>query len=517
MPLASGQGLSLLSLSFFRVGPSQENPRARAPALPSRLEWLYLVVGLSLVYRYRWLFDDSFIYYRYVDNLLFLDAGLTYNAGEFVEGYTSPLHCLVLIALRALRLPYPAISLGMGLFLFTGFWLLLVHLNRALAGGSARSKALNFPLAFLATNYSLTSFFTSGNEGALLHVVAAATALFLVRPDSRWLAALVATSPLARPELAVSLALTIVFVCWQRRRLPGSLLLFSGLFNGGWLLFRVYYYADFLPNTYYLKHGSNVEAGLRYLRDTTDPYHVAAILLLFLGLLAYLATRRARAPAGARGPLQLAPRAAMLLAALSITAYVVRTGGSAMHYYYLAAPLTFTLCALGGLLEAAVATLRRSYPSANTDRLATVSMIGLTLLLLSWYPSNLTEHPILGSARMRSASSPTVITDPAFWRSRERTESVDWPRIADMREFAPALRARGYSQWTTSGWCHVVYKRFDKRSVHAYGLTNGVLARVDLPERQRGHKPGLRELADQIAGASNAGQSMSAEACTAPP
>ena len=39
---------------------------------PSALEWIYLIVGLVLVYRYRWLFDDSFVYYRYVDNLLFL-------------------------------------------------------------------------------------------------------------------------------------------------------------------------------------------------------------------------------------------------------------------------------------------------------------------------------------------------------------------------------------------------------------------------------------------------------------
>lgn len=480
---------------------SREDSSRGAPVLPSALEWLYLIAGLFLVFRYRWLFDDSFIYYRYVDNLLFLDAGLTYNAGEFVEGYTSPLHCLILLVLRAARLSYPAISLGMGLVLFTLFCFLLVRLNRALTGGAARSLALNFPLAFLATNYSATSFFTSGNEAALLHVVAAANALLLVRPGSRWLAALVATSPLVRPELSLSLALTIAFISWRNRRLPTLLVSLSGLFNGCWLLFRVYYYADFLPNTFYLKHGSNLQAGLRYLVDTTGPYHIGAILVSFLCLGAFLATRQGREENGQLVRLELAPRVAMLVIAAAITAYVVHSGGSSMHYYYLAAPLTLMLCAFGGLLEAGVAEIRRSAPSPHIARLASVLMFCLTLLLVSWYPPNLTRHPVTGEARMRKPPSQMVITDPAFWRNRGswRREALGgWPTIADMREFAPELRTRGYREWIRSGSCSTMYTRFRKRSVHKYGLTDGILARVDVPESMRGHKPRLQRLADDI-------------------
>ena len=75
-------------------------------ARPVLHEWLLLAVGLFLVFRYRWLLDDAFIYFRYVDNLLFLNAGLVFNAGEFVEGFSSPLHAMLLIALRALHLDW---------------------------------------------------------------------------------------------------------------------------------------------------------------------------------------------------------------------------------------------------------------------------------------------------------------------------------------------------------------------------------------------------------------------------
>ena len=54
------------------------------------IEWSCLFLGLLLIFRYRWLIDDSFIYFRYIDNFLFLKIGLVYNQGEFVEGFSSP-------------------------------------------------------------------------------------------------------------------------------------------------------------------------------------------------------------------------------------------------------------------------------------------------------------------------------------------------------------------------------------------------------------------------------------------
>ena len=83
---------------------------------------MLLVAGLGLVIRYRWLFDDAFVYFRYVDHWLFLDSGLVSNRGEYVEGFSSPLHCLLLAALRATELSYPTLVtlLGCAAFLASG-------------------------------------------------------------------------------------------------------------------------------------------------------------------------------------------------------------------------------------------------------------------------------------------------------------------------------------------------------------------------------------------------------------
>ncbi len=70
------------------------------------LEWLCLAVGTALVLRYAWLMDDAYIYFRYVDNAVFLGHGLVYNAGEHVEGFSSPLWTLLLLALRTSGLDY---------------------------------------------------------------------------------------------------------------------------------------------------------------------------------------------------------------------------------------------------------------------------------------------------------------------------------------------------------------------------------------------------------------------------
>ena len=106
----------------------------------THLEWLCLGCGIVLTLRYRWLLDDAFIYYRYVDNLLFLDIGLVYNQGEYVEGFSSPGWLLILSAFRALHVDYWLLTQILGCGAFTLFWWLLCLLNREL---SPPGKTLN--------------------------------------------------------------------------------------------------------------------------------------------------------------------------------------------------------------------------------------------------------------------------------------------------------------------------------------------------------------------------------------
>ncbi|MFQ5767079.1 MAG: hypothetical protein ACE5ID_03740 [Acidobacteriota bacterium] len=453
-----------------------------------------MAAGLGLVFRYRWIFDDSFVYFRYIDNLLFLKIGLVFNAGEFVEGYTSPLQCLLLMAWRTLHLSYPVIVAASGFCSFVLFWYLLVALNRAFRPETTWKTALNFPLCFLAANYSVASFFTAGNETALVHVVAAANALFILRPRSRLAAILVAASPLARPELAATLLVTFIIVWVRRRRFPGLLAGAALLFNGGWLAFRIVYYADLLPNSFYLKEGTHLDWGRRYLLDLAQPYHLGTVLLVFAVLLVVLAAKARRGGSAAIQDLKPGSRAAILLLAGTVAAYVVRTGGSAMHYYYLAAPFVLVICSLGGLLEAAADRL----PAWNGPVPRFAAMMALFLLLGSFYPENLSRHPITRRERMVEKPSPSVLTDPSYFRHLRAFQEAAWPAIPDLVETGRILRKEGYRQWSGTGRCAYAYRHPAVRCIQRFGLTDGILARVDTPEQKRGHKRGLKQLSRDI-------------------
>ena len=125
---------------------------------PSPFEWLCLLAGCLLVVQYAWLLDDAFVYFRYVDNLLFLGLGLVYNAGEYVEGYSSPLWILLLIAARSSEIGYWLLIRVVGVACFVVFWALTVDLNRRLSPRTA--TIVNFPLVSLAFNYGLLCYFT---------------------------------------------------------------------------------------------------------------------------------------------------------------------------------------------------------------------------------------------------------------------------------------------------------------------------------------------------------------------
>lgn len=454
--------------------------RASVP-VPSAVEVLYLALGLALVWRYRWMFDDSFVYFRYADNALFLGTGLDYNAGEHVEGYSSPLHMLALLALRALELPWTAIVPALGLAAFAAFWWTAIAVHRALAPGATGSKGddtprLNLPLGVVAASYSATSFFTAGNEGPWLHLFAALTALALLRPESRVATLAVAALPLVRIELAVALVGVVVVRRFVQSRPILPLVALALAVNGAWLCYRVAAYADVVPNTFHLKVGAELEgrspltAGLHYLVDATAAYLTLPLIAVGVAVAALRGSR-------------VDERAAVLAVALATAAPVVATGGSSMHYYYLAFPLTLALLALGGLVDLA--------PTRGLRATIALGVVGWTL---GAYPAKLDRHPITRAEAQVDLPSEVTMTDPSFFRQRPELDAP-WPTPDEMRAFRSELARDGYRSWTDSPWCNAIHANFRVRSVHPYGLTDPVLSRVVTPEVKRGHKPGLAALA----------------------
>ncbi|RIL05499.1 MAG: hypothetical protein DCC71_10070 [Proteobacteria bacterium] len=484
-----------------------------APAAAPRItpaEWLCLVAGALLCAIYAWILDDGYVYFKYVDNWVLLGRGLVYNPGEYAEGFTSPAWLLLLAGLRWLGLDYWLAVRAIALLAFVAFWIGAVAVGRRLAPDA--TPRWNLPLVLLCFSYPVLSYFSSGTESPLVQLAAVAYALCLLRPG--WWPAEIAVglSPLVRPELALASFVVIAWLAWSRRRVPWVLVATGAATSGGWLLFRALYYADLFPTTYYLKAEANPAQGWRYLHDTLAPYHLYGWLAL--GGVGLFAVRRARAEPDADS----AARLAMLAAAASIALYVAWIGGDARHYRYLAFPVCLALLAFAGIAEHAVRRARVSVSRASVA----IAAAALALWTASLHPRQLDGAPLarmalpgpLRDVRARLFGRPDAgqarivdkIADAAMHRSHhptlpalspwKRGDAIDLRAAYAGRAAAPPFRVNA----ATICWDH--YARFDEWSIHGFGLTDAVLARVRVPaspDDRPGHTMRLPALAQDLA------------------
>lgn len=321
-----------------------------------------LVVGLYRAWALRWACDDAYISYRYADNLV-AGHGLVWNAGERVEGFTNLLWTLLLAAASALDLDLVWTSevLGVaslavvvlaswrlaarwssvGVVIPVAAWLLLLMEDVLVwtTGGLETMTA-----AALATVMALLLFggeHTSAKRELAAGVVGALLAL--TRADGALLSGVMALGyvvvrwPGVRPAL------------WHAARTMGPILAAVV----GNVVFRVAYYGDWLPNTYYAKSAdvSYWDQGFWYVALLAARNHVL-IWLVIIALGMEVVERRAAKRGIVLGG-EPADRASAVLAVtgLAFVMYVARSGGDFMFARRLIPVLPLFLLAFGRLLE----------------------------------------------------------------------------------------------------------------------------------------------------------------------
>ena len=362
--------------------------------------------------------------------------------------------------------------------------------NRRLSPSGA--PTVNLPLLWLSFHYGALCYFTSGTEGPLVQLAAVATALFVIDPTSRRWQGVLALLPLVRPELALATAGGALWLWSQERRFPVFLVGTAAAISGGWILFRILYYADLFPNTFHLKNLSDPGQGLAYLGDALLPYHFPVLAAAALALLVLLARRGLAS--------RLPERAFLLAVAVAISLWVVRIGGDARHYRYLAYPVCLSTCALAGVAEAAIATWirrhRRVWASLTAVAIAALAAVGA--------PRQTDGHPIL---LREGPSTADGIDDAAHYRNHWGLPTLDPWSSEDPIETRPpraeirrALSARGYGRTKVGYVCWQLYRDSGRRAIHSLGLTEPFLARVDAPADRPGHKWRLIGLARDLAG-----------------
>ncbi len=334
--------------------------------------------------RLTWLCDDAFISFRYADHFA-RGHGLVFNVGERVEGYTNFLWTVLLGLGSWAGLAPEALSGLLSLAAFAGLLGLLYRTSITLHRDLGRPQPwLSVGLAGIALHEHHRIWATSGLETTLFTLLVTGTVIAAVeaRSDKHWLVvgALGALATLTRPEGALIYALAWASAAIgggaSARRglaaaLPGVLLV------GPWVVWKLTFYGDLLPNTFYAKDAGEGQwaEGAAYVGLYLTTY---LALLPALGALAlWTLRRRAGSGVGWAGP-----RAPLLLAAVTCAwlLHVCRVGGDFMFARFLIPVTPLWLVAL----DRGIAAL----PTRTGVSIAAALLIGMGL---STPPSGLLE------------------------------------------------------------------------------------------------------------------------------
>ncbi len=208
--------------------------------------------------------DDAYISFRYVRSLV--DGhGLVFNRGEYVEGYTNFLWVLELAALWMVGWHPVDASVALSLLATVGTGIFLVLIALRTPHHEWRWPIAWMALALWVSNRSVAVWATSGLETRQFTFFLVAAAWAIARWREGWRFVAIASLWLGLAEYTRPEALMIgpLMLGWygldalregrlDRRGVLAAALPFGGLVLSQ-LLFRIVYYGEILPNTYYAK------------------------------------------------------------------------------------------------------------------------------------------------------------------------------------------------------------------------------------------------------------------------
>ncbi len=293
----------------------------------------------------RFVQDDAFITYRYARNLA-RGEGLVFNPGERVEGYTNFLWTVLHYVPERFGWSSPVFSQLVGIALLVATVAVTLRLARRVFG--RESFAFLVALTLLA-NMTFLTYATGGLETMLqaLLVTSVAALLFPVpdvgranltarRVGAGLCAGLALLTRLDSAVLVTTWILVALIAAWRADpdRAGRSLTLVRSAATIGlpaaavvvpWFVWKLGYYGELLPNTFYAKSAANPL--IPWL------YGLFYLAVFFVSYAAFLLIGRWRRY---RGELFAVPGVAQLLAVVPIWfLYVCAVGGDFMEFRFM--------------------------------------------------------------------------------------------------------------------------------------------------------------------------------------
>jgi arabinofuranosyltransferase len=261
------------------------NPKAKLALLA--IMAIFVVQSLSLNFTQ----DDAFISYRYVENLI-NGQGLVFNPGERVEGYTNFLWIIILSVFAGFGLDIIVVSkiLGVASGCVTLFLLyristfFLQKKNGRMNSPQGWFFAL-FPSLLLASNSAFAYWSISGLE-TVFFLMAILLSVYFYFANQRLMILFTALSTLIRPEgVLVFIIIILHKLFFKKDKLRDCLFSLAGFIALllPFLLFKILYYKDILPNSFYAKTGFSldyIKSGLEYFWLFSKHYALWGILYL---------------------------------------------------------------------------------------------------------------------------------------------------------------------------------------------------------------------------------------------
>jgi len=242
-----------------------------------------------------WL-DDAFISFRYAKNL-YEGAGLVYNIGERVEGYTNFLWTI--IAYAGLQLGFEAITFAQIVSVISQMLTIWIVYLLGRSPDQSKYSALIAPV-FLAFHASFLTYPMTGMETSFFTMLVALGVLLLhrevysSRPGIVAVSAVLLGIALTRFDGLIMVGILLSYKLLFEREVK-KLLPIIGIFCVGIVIYNLWrfsYYPDLLPNTFHAKVGFSflqlAKGGLylgRFISDNGPHFLLLGILPFALGQL----------------------------------------------------------------------------------------------------------------------------------------------------------------------------------------------------------------------------------------
>ena len=189
-------------------------------------------------------FDDAFITYRYVENLV-VGNGFVYNKGETVLGTTTPLYTLLLSILRVIGIQISHASLFVSLA-SSGFTAVILYKFAS----SLRMNHFAFVPVLLYVLYPrLLVTDTAGMETSFFTLLVLSSLYYAHKQKHYYAWGMATLASVTRPEGFLLLILLLVYALIKNRDELAKLLVIPATIILPWFLFSYQYFGSIIPNS----------------------------------------------------------------------------------------------------------------------------------------------------------------------------------------------------------------------------------------------------------------------------